>query len=246
VLTGAVARRACAQGVLTLAFEGFPPALAELKARRARECRAVARAHTFVLTRLTSFPPGKQQRALAAHHGATLPAENPGSRWPKSTLGALRDGARLTPAQLATLHAVCTKHSARLAAAQPIAVGTLSLTLFACRSLERTLAAAPLPLALPPDASRADADARAAASATLSEFDAAKLDAYWFHASRDGSRESHYRGAASGATLVAPLPACALEACGVAAFRAAVNDALPGLWAWFDDASLHVTVRGLL
>jgi hypothetical protein len=130
-----------------------------------------------------------------------------------------------------------------------VPVTALALTLFACRSLERTLAAAPLALALPADASRADEEARAAASATLAEFAAPgtpRGDAYWFHASRDGSRESHYRGAASGATLVAPLPAGSVHACGVAAFRAAVDDALPGLWVWFDDASLHVTVRGLL
>lgn len=36
-----------------------------------------------------------------------LPRENPGSRWPKTSLGALKDGARLTPEQLQTLNAIC-------------------------------------------------------------------------------------------------------------------------------------------
>jgi hypothetical protein len=36
-----------------------------------------------------------------------LPSENPGSKWPKTTLGALRDGTRLTPEQLQQLNAIC-------------------------------------------------------------------------------------------------------------------------------------------
>ena len=36
-----------------------------------------------------------------------LKAENPGSRWPKTSLAALRDRARLTPKQLETLNAIC-------------------------------------------------------------------------------------------------------------------------------------------
>ena len=36
-----------------------------------------------------------------------LAPENPGSKWPKTTLGALRDGTRLTPEQLQQLNAIC-------------------------------------------------------------------------------------------------------------------------------------------
>lgn len=36
-----------------------------------------------------------------------LPKENPGSMWPKTTFGCLRDGRRLTPEQLATLLELC-------------------------------------------------------------------------------------------------------------------------------------------
>lgn len=38
---------------------------------------------------------------------AALPPESPGSKWPKTTLGALRDGVRLTPEQLQQLNAIC-------------------------------------------------------------------------------------------------------------------------------------------
>ena len=41
----------------------------------------------------------------AAHAG--LPRENPGSRWPKATLGMLGDARRLLPDQLARLNALC-------------------------------------------------------------------------------------------------------------------------------------------
>ena len=75
-------------GVLTLAWEGFPPAVAALK-------RKIARA----------FP--------------ALPEEKPGSRWAKTTLGCLKDGARLTPEALATLAEVCEKHRDALVRGDP-------------------------------------------------------------------------------------------------------------------------------
>ncbi|PSC69962.1 plastid ribosomal S6 [Micractinium conductrix] len=55
-----------------------------------------------------------KQRIYAAH--PSLPAENPGSKWPKSSLGCLREGQRLTPEQLAALTAVCHEESAAFAA----------------------------------------------------------------------------------------------------------------------------------
>jgi hypothetical protein len=181
---------------------------------------------------------------MTEHHAAALPAENPGSRWPKATLGALREGVRLTPSELATLQQLCAAFP--LATAPLVSVTRLRLVLFACRSLERVVASTQLALAADADEASAGADSRARAAATLAEFDAARLGDYWFHVARDGGREGHYRGDARGATLVAPLPAAAVAACGVAAFRAAVDDALPGRWAWFADESLHVTVRALL
>ena len=59
----------------------------------------------------------------------------------------------------------------------------------------------------------------------------------------DGGREGHYRDVNFGATLVARLKRLP-EA--LADFRNAVDAALPGMYVWFDDSSLHVTLRGLL
>ena len=46
-------------------------------------------------------------KAALPEYYAGLPPEAPGSRWPKTTLAALRDGRRLTPEQLATLSRIC-------------------------------------------------------------------------------------------------------------------------------------------
>jgi hypothetical protein len=118
-------------GVLALAFEGFPPAIASAK------------------------------RALDATLGASLPAENPGSRWAKCTLGCLRDGVTLTREQLAALTRACARfedalrsptrrrirsdddddddddEDATTANGGRVAVDRLSIVRYACRSLER-------------------------------------------------------------------------------------------------------------
>jgi hypothetical protein len=64
------------QGVITLAFAGFPPAILEMKNR------------------------------IASQHPA-LPPEASGSKWPKSSLGCLRDGVTLTVEQFNTLNQLC-------------------------------------------------------------------------------------------------------------------------------------------
>ena len=54
------------------------------------------------------FPPAitELKRALS-EASPGLKAENPGSRWPKTSMGALGDRQRLTPQQLQLLNAIC-------------------------------------------------------------------------------------------------------------------------------------------
>ena len=54
------------------------------------------------------FPPAlvRLKQQLDRRHGS-LPKENPGSKWPKTSLGAVKDGYRLTPEQLHTLLRIC-------------------------------------------------------------------------------------------------------------------------------------------
>ena len=89
------------QGVLTLAYRyllfGRLLYAALLSAWR-EACRACS-----------GFPPPLVQlkRALGEAYGGQIPNENPGSRWPKTSLGCLKEGKRLTPDQLATLIKLC-------------------------------------------------------------------------------------------------------------------------------------------
>jgi hypothetical protein len=226
------------QGVITLAYSGFPPQLSALKS------------------------------ALADAHGDALPKESPGSRWPKTSLGSVRDGKRLTPEQLTALLGVCREESAALqeaieGAAEPsILIDNLSVLTYECRSLERVVARERLALLGGPlDASPPSAEEAARVASVLAESDDSD---YWFHASRDGGREGHYRSMAPGVTLVhelglggggggcgagaAPLSSSssALLLAAVRRFRERVDAALPGVYAWFDEASLHVTVRAII
>jgi len=85
-------------GVLALAFREWPPIVRSLKDLM----NAVAALHA-----------GAADQALLR-----LSVENPGSRWPKITIGALRPGHILTLQDLERLRALClqsSKHIRRLA-----------------------------------------------------------------------------------------------------------------------------------
>lgn len=198
------------QGVITLAYSGFPPSLAALK-------KGLAEAH-----------PG-------------LGPENPGSRWPKTSLGALKEGKRLSLDNLRTLKKLCSAASSHLVG-QPIKVEHLSAVTYECRSLEKLLTEQQLPLSGRTDESTPSQEELDSTQAVLNEFREEGLDDYWYHVSKDGSRESHYRGKAVGATLVHFLDHVP-EA--VMAFQESVDAALPGMYTWFDHSSLHMTVRAL-
>ena len=240
-------------GVLTLAFDGVPGQVGELK-------RAL-------------------EEALPG-----LPQENFGSKWPKVSLGCLRDGRTLTRDELGALDRLCTELShdfgergvSGLHPETPLnssgwgtprlvrdlldvtggglLVDRLELVLFACRSLEKRLHTTTLCLG---DKIKWPQDIDA--SVTDGVLAERLADNYWDGVAKAGNREAHYREAAWGATLVAPVgwdersvgttgcpraffPALQLA---VRAFRLKVDELLPGAYAWFSTDSLHVTVRGL-
>ncbi|KAL6754391.1 hypothetical protein V8C86DRAFT_353040 [Haematococcus lacustris] len=160
-------------GVLTLAYTGFPPSLRTLKQN-------------------------------INNNVLSLPRENPGSRWPKTSLGCLRDGTRLTPQQLQRLQAICHAESGRFQnpsspKSQAVLVDQLEMVVYECRSLERLLSLACLPLQPHLDTAEPPPEEKERVAATVAE---GKAQDYWVQASRDGNRESHYRGNALGVTLV--------------------------------------------
>ena len=233
----------------------------------------------------SGFPPALvdlKERIEQAH--PCLPKESPGSKWPKTTLAALKDGKRLTPKQLDALNELCSRESSAFhyeGDRASLAVTHASVVVFACRSLERVVAARDVALdaRTPEDDSPPDAAAAAAAAKVLAEPQAPD---YWIQAAADGNRESHYRKDHIGVTLVfrhrrrdlslaseaavkatraakaakkskSEKPEEAYEgAIGLARLGAICDDfqqrveaALPGMYAWFDPRSRHVTLRGI-
>lgn len=56
----------------------------------------------------SGFPPALQQlKSCISQEFPGLPKENPGSLWPKTSLGAMKDDRRLTPDQLQGLNEIC-------------------------------------------------------------------------------------------------------------------------------------------
>lgn len=177
------------------------------------------------------FPPPivELKRELGARC-ASLPAERPGSAWPKSTLGALRDGVVLTEAQCRRLLVLCAEESAAhfADATAAVVVSALSVVLFGCRSLEKIEFEHAIPLrsvaCTPNGTSGVSPDELQRVTSTLAEAEAAD---YWSEGmSRPGCREAHYRGDAGGATLVARLhlgDANNALAAKIAAFRGALG-----------------------
>lgn len=64
--------------------------------------------HSHICVHGSGFPDSLLAlKARVAKQYPSLPKESPGSLWPKTTLGALKDGRRLTPTQLQDLIVVC-------------------------------------------------------------------------------------------------------------------------------------------
>ncbi|XP_024395881.1 uncharacterized protein [Physcomitrium patens] len=201
------------QGVLTLAFTGFPDALLELK------------------TQVEEFYPGVMK-------------EFPGSKWPKVSIGCLRDNKRLSRLDLERLRDICSEENSYLiSTTPPVEVDKLSIVLFSNCCLEQTLMTTDVTLALPADLRPPNSEHRASVRSVLDEFRRENLDNYYFNASKDGNRSAHYRGFKAGVTLVHFLTSIPRA---IARFRERVERELPNMYDWFADRALHITVRAIL
>jgi hypothetical protein len=203
-------------GVPALIYQGFSPSLAALKRTIAAELQ-------------------------------NLPPEAPGSRWPKTNLGALPDNRPLSLDELRRLRAVCDRMSAELVAdAAALKVQRLQWIDYECRSLERRLENFAMEMRLTDTASlphTPEAAERRRVETILREFSATNLAAYLNLVNREGHRIDHYRRKTRGRVLAFDLQSQAPPL--VEPFIAAVEDVLPGRYAWFSPSSRHVTLRRL-
>ena len=163
-------------GVLTLVYSGFPPSLVALKA------------------------------ALSDSADCGLTPENFGSRWPKTTLGALADDApMLTLSEFEALKALCERHGT--SGLQPLEVCELSIVTYVARGLEAVFAPSKATVRLPPAHSSSAFGAppaeehAAVVRSVLSEWD--EPAAYLPRVNQPGSRIGSYRHTSpAGCTLV--------------------------------------------
>lgn len=208
-------------GVVTLAFSGWPSQAVALKER------------------------------LAKRVGAAMRPENPGSLWPKITLGALKEGRQpLSLEELKALTQICAELTAAIAEERwEMRVHSLSQTLFAWPSHEWLLSRFDIPLQGGElDASEPDEKAAAYVETVLKEGE--DLESYLPAVQRPGD-VSKYRPQTptTGTSLVAfVVPAGAgVDTLPVSfsKLRSRIDEALPDAYAWMEPAALHCTLRSL-
>ena len=178
-------------------------------------------------------------------HVPGLQEENPGSRWPKTTLGALREGQQLAWEDVLALRDICDDVNRTIERNNaPLTVDALTAVWGGCRSLETCHARTTLPLtrsrpintAVPPDAHRARVEH------TLQQFARSHLSQYWDDLRCEGNHARHYRTEQVEPTLVHFLKE---DPAPIDTFIRRVDDALPGMYNWFAPHSRHLTVRTL-
>jgi hypothetical protein len=182
------------------------------------------------------------------HHFRGIPAENEGSKWPKTTIGALRKGRSVRLAELRTLRRLCTEHSSRLPGqeAHRLSVDALDLVRYECRSLERLSSQATFLLDLhQPCEDETPEGHGAMVDSVLGQFSEGNLTDYLEKVRNEGHREHHYRSDCVGCSLVYWLPSSNPLHRRIGSFIDDVNAELPNWYAWFHPASRHVTIRAL-
>ncbi|MFC1515220.1 hypothetical protein ACFL7E_00520 [Thermodesulfobacteriota bacterium] len=175
-----------------------------------------------------------------------LKPENPGSRWAKTTIGALKDNVELTLKDVYELRRICTNFRPDIDRAATIFdVNSLSVVVFSCRSLEKRFVT--YRIKLHPDLETDDKTPPAShlsrIDKTIAQFSPDRLLAYVPDLQKAGDRESEYRSTHIEATLVFDLPD--EKPAYIEKFKAEVDEMLPGRYAWFDPKSYHITVRAL-
>ena len=180
-----------------------------------------------------------------------LAPENAGSKWPKITVGCLNEGITLQEGDVHKLRRACLEHGSFLQALalpdRTLSITGLSCVAFHCRTLERRLMTAAIPLAGQRDPDDAPPPWHLEAVAkTLDQFSEANHAAYWPHLAPDSRTiNAYYRAPRVECTLVHDVSLPLALAGAISRFQEALENALPGYYAWFDPGSWHITVRAL-
>ncbi|KAJ3060942.1 T-complex protein 1 subunit beta [Podochytrium sp. JEL0797] len=186
-------------GVLTLAFTGFPAELVSLKDR------------------------------ISTEFGTTIPPENPGSKWPKMSLGALNDGKHLSSENVDQLNAICTQMATNLFLLQDeFPVTKVSYVVLGCASLERIVLR--VDMELKGGAGNAEVSQEQIESVDKVLKESEDKEAYLVQIQKPGHRASHYKQHRVEATLVTFLGGNPDVVAILDQFREAVDFLLPGYY----------------
>lgn len=180
-----------------------------------------------------------------------LQPENPGSLWPKTTLGCLHENKALSSEQVYCLRSICEEKSAdmkRLSESDRcMEIKELSVVTFLCRTLEKRLAGQIIALE-----GRAAADDKppkshlSEVSTVMNQFAIGNHTTYYPNLAPKGRTiNEYYRKPHIEATLVYDLKPSAALMDIMESFRQTVNEKLPEYYAWLDQTSWHMTIRAL-
>ena len=208
--------------VITLAYQGFSKSLLEIKS------------------------------LIENKIGEKISEENFSSKWPKTTLGSIKQKIPLTNEQLIHLRSVCNDFSKTIQSLPEkeriLKVNTLKIVVFKNRTLENRLLELPIPLnratSFEDEPTNAHLDY---VKSVMHEFDESNHEKYYpLVATTNRTIANYYRVTHIETTLIAdaclstPLKNIILD------FQKTVNKELPRCYTWFDPESWHLTIRALV
>ena len=176
-----------------------------------------------------------------------LAQENPGSTWPKTTLGCLMEGQKLEMSEVDELRAICADHSKKLGRVD-IPVRSLSVVLFQCRTLEKRLLTHPIDLRGQQNASDQPPEWHLdKVAGVMDQFSTERNTGYYPKLVPDGRTFwDYYRKPHVEATLVADLQFPDEVSQVIDEFCETVNSKFRGKFGWFESDSRHLTVLALV
>lgn len=222
----------------------LPALISEAEACTLRPLEFFVAWHGVLTIAYSGFPPAlcKLKRGINAIF-PSIPKENPGSLWPKTSLACLKDSKFLSMSQLVQLREICRDENLRFSEEDAVFVDKLSVVVYQNCCLEKTLMFTEIPLQRPVNSSEPLLEEGLHIRSVLDEFADDNLCNYYSQVIREGHRTTHYRDPKVGSTIVhflhQPLQS-------LARFRERVEAVMPGMYDWFVDDSLHITIRALL
>jgi hypothetical protein len=174
-----------------------------------------------------------------------------------------------------------TSSASAIAPSLKIALDSAAITLYECRSLEKTICQHLIPFSNGHDNTDPTQEEHQRVKLIVSEADDPE---YYSLVAREGNRQAHYTSPAVGATLIHPLhPSKSISSRGrpgsprshqnphhnvlhmglqqrglqeitdrqrlveaIKRFKTEVEAVVPGLYYWFDEKSLHITLRAII